>query len=105
MIGSVEIEIFSSKLGLASDPQNYIAGVKVRGLPEKWIYESEEQTFQHYLSVSFREVLPEQLSGKIYTMLDNIAGSLFYPLTLKAQGDMLTFTLATTIAISTLILA
>ena len=57
-----EIEIITSKTGMAQDPQSYIVGVEVRGLQEKWIYE-ENKGYQHVVSVSTRELLPQQLSA------------------------------------------
>ena len=42
MIGSLEIEILTSKTGIAQDPQSYIVGVEVRGLEEEWIYQEDK---------------------------------------------------------------
>jgi hypothetical protein len=104
MIGSLEIEIITSKTGMAQDPQSYIVGVEVRGLQEEWIYE-ESKGYQHVVSVSTRELLPQQLSAQVFSILDNISGQLFYPMTLKAQSSMLEVGISTAVAVAMLVMS
>lgn len=84
--GSMEVEILTSKMGSSKNLQPYIVGVEVRGITEKWVYDSDNtsQRFQHVLGISFRDVGLENFnSSSGSSMLSSFSKDLFYPMTLK----------------------
>lgn len=88
LFSGMEIEIITSKLGKTEDPQTYIVGAEMRGIQEEWIYHPNQTKFQHTISVTYREILPMELNGQFYSLLDRISGSLFYFATLKTGATM-----------------
>ena len=64
--------------------QNYVVGVRLVPVEKEWVWEElPEQDFSLYVSLSFSEILPEELEASGFTSFALIKGSLFYPFEIK----------------------
>lgn len=72
----------------------YIVAAKKRGIFSTWSFPTQSptdtQVFTHTLSVSFIQVLPDQLENDMATtsgLLPKLPPDLFYPLTIQSDAS------------------
>ena len=77
----------TSIAGFQLRPQSYIAGTQLIGTKDTWYWPgnaSKPQTFNYFLSVSFREALDNKAVESAEDVMKTIANDLFYPFNIHA---------------------
>ena len=90
LYASVQAEIVTSVTGFEGKLQNYILGAEVSGVakttwffPAAAIATKTPQNFTHFLSISFRQVLPSDYNLSVDSAINKATGDLFYPLNIE----------------------
>jgi hypothetical protein len=61
----LNVEIIISELGFMNNPQSYIVGAIVTPVQQQWFF-TAGGSYNHYASVSFRKILPDELKTGNY---------------------------------------
>ena len=92
--GDMRVQIVTSKVGFKDYPQKYVVAAHKEGVEKSWRFtesnDATPQTFSHSLSITFKEILPEELifdETPTSGLLPKVPVDLFRPLLTKSSAE------------------